>query len=100
MEIYKQVTKDKDIVNISTLSNLKFEFWKDDNKKELEKEIQADINLSLKAMQLMPDFNNLITLYEIKWDKSMRDFNAMECEIITREFQRIYRHKIERLARV
>lgn len=36
MEIYKQVTKDTDVVNIASFQNLNFEFWKDENKKELE----------------------------------------------------------------
>ena len=69
MEIYKQVTKDTDIVNIATLENLNFEFWKDENKKDLDNEIQADTRLNLGVMELLPAFDNLITIYEIKWNK-------------------------------
>lgn len=39
MEIYKQVTKDTDVVSIANLQELNFEFWKDENKKNLDKEI-------------------------------------------------------------
>ena len=42
MEIYKQVTKDTDVVNIASFQNLNFEFWKDENKKDLDREREAD----------------------------------------------------------
>ena len=43
MEIYKQITKDIDVVSIASFQELKFNFWKDDNKEYLESEIKADI---------------------------------------------------------
>lgn len=97
MKISKQVTKDTDIVNISNLDNLNFEFWKDENKKNLVREIEADKRLKLALLDLLPDFDNLISLYEIKWNKSRKDFNVMEQDTITNEFKKLYAKRIDRL---
>ena len=97
MEIKKQVTKDIDIVNIATFQELNFSFWKDDNKKELEKEIEADTRIKAGIMDLLPDFDNLVTLYEIKWNKCRQDFNVIERDLITNEFKKIYAKRINKL---
>ena len=97
MEIYKQVTKDTDVVNIATFQNLNFEFWKDENKKDLDREIEADARLKLGVMELLPAFDNLITIYEIKWNKSRNDFNVMERDLVTNEFKKLYRKRIDKL---
>lgn len=85
------------IVNVATLENLNFEMWKYQNKKELEKEIKADIDLSLKALQLMPQFNRVIRQCEIKFGKTMDKFNIMEQEFATMAFQTIYKDDLERM---
>ena len=97
MEIYKQVTKDTDIVNIATLENLNFEFWKDENKKDLDNEIQADTRLNLGVMELLPAFDNLIVTYELKWNKSRNEFNVMERDLVTNEFKKLYGKRIDKL---
>lgn len=97
MEIYKQITKDIDVVSIASFQELKFNFWKDDNKEYLESEIKADIRLKSSAIQLLPDFDNIVTLYEIKWNKSRKDFNVMERDLVTNEFRKLYSKKINRL---
>ncbi len=97
MEIYKQVTKDTDVVNIATLENLNFEFWKDENKKDLDREIEADTRLKLGVMELLPAFDNLITIYEMKWNKSRNDFNVMERDLVTNEFKKLYGKRIDKL---
>ena len=97
MEIYKQVTKDTDVVNIASLENLNFEFWKDENKKDLDREIEADTRLKLGVMELLPAFDNLITIYEIKWNKSRNDFNVMERDLVTNEFKKLYGKRINKL---
>ena len=97
MEIYKQVTKDTDVVNIASFQNLNFEFWKDENKKDLDIEIEADARLKLGVMELLPAFDNLITIYEIKWNKSRNDFNVMERDLVTNEFKKLYRKRIDKL---
>ena len=97
MEISKQVTKDKDIGNISNLDNLNFEFWKYENKKNLFREIDADKKLKLGILDLLPDFDNLVTLYEIKWLKSRNDFNVIEQDIVTNEFKKLYAKRINKL---
>lgn len=97
MEIYKQVTKDTDVVNIATFQNLNFEFWKDENKKDLDREIEADTRLKLGVMELLPAFDNLITIYEIKWNKSRNDFNVMERDLVTNEFKKLYGKRIDKL---
>ena len=97
MEISKQVTKDKDIVNISNLDNLNFELWKYENKKNLIREIDADKKLKLGVLDLLPDFDNLVTLYEIKWLKSRNDFNVIEQDIVTNEFKKLYAKRINKL---
>ena len=97
MEIYKQVTKDTDIVNIATLENLNFEFWKDENKKDLDNEIKADTRLNLGVMELLPAFDNLIVTYELKWNKSRNDFNVMERDLVTDEFKKLYGKRIDKL---
>ena len=97
MEIYKQVTKDTDIVNIATLENLNFEFWKDENKKDLDNEIKADTRLNLGVMELLPAFDNLIVTYELKWNKSRNDFNVMERDLVTNEFKKLYGKRIDKL---
>ena len=97
MEISKQVTKDKDIVNISNLDNLNFELWKYENKKNLIREIDADKKLKLGILDLLPDFDNLVTLYEIKWLKSRNDFNVIEQDIVTNEFKKLYAKRINKL---
>ena len=97
MEIYKQVTKDTDVVNIATFQNLNFEFWKDENKKDLDIEIEADARLKLGVMELLPAFDNLITIYEIKWNKSRNDFNVMERDLVTNEFKKLYGKRIDKL---
>ena len=97
MEIYKQVTRDTDVVSISSFQELNFNFWKDDNKKDLEREIKADARLKSSIMQLLPDFDNLVTLYEIKWNKSRYDFNVMEKDLVTNEFKKLYSKKINKL---
>ena len=97
MGISKQVTKDKDIVNISNLDNLNFELWKYENKKNLIREIDADKKLKLGILDLLPDFDNLVTLYEIKWLKSRNDFNVIEQDIVTNEFKKLYAKRINKL---
>ena len=97
MEIYKQITKDTDVVNIAILENLNFEFWKDENKKDLDREIEADARLKLGVMELLPAFDNLITIYEIKWNKSRNDFNVMERDLVTNEFKKLYGKRIDKL---
>lgn len=97
MEIYKQVTKDTDVVNIASFQNLNFEFWKDENKKDLDIEIEADARLKLGVMELLPAFDNLITIYEIKWNKSRNDFNVMERDLVTNEFKKLYGKRIDKL---
>ena len=97
MGISKQVTKEKDIVNISNLDNLNFELWKYENKKNLIREIDADKKLKLGILDLLPDFDNLVTLYEIKWLKSRNDFNVIEQDIVTNEFKKLYAKRINKL---
>ena len=97
MEIYKQVTKDADVVNIASFQNLNFEFWKDENKKGLDREIEADTRLNLGVMELLPAFDNLITIYEIKWNKSRKDFNVMERDLVTNELKKLYGKRIDKL---
>lgn len=97
MEIYKQVTKDTDVVNIASFQNLNFEFWKDENKKNLDKEIEADTRLKLGVMDLLPAFDNLIVIYELKWNKSRKDFNVMERDLVTNEFKKLYGKRIDKL---
>ena len=97
MGISKQVTKDKDIVNISNLDNLNFELWKYENKKNLIREIDADKKLKLGILDLLPDFDNLVTLYEIKWLKSRNNFNIIEQDIVTNEFKKLYAKRINKL---
>ena len=97
MEIYKQVTKDTDVVNIASFQNLNFEFWKDENKKDLDREIEADTRLNLGVMELLPAFDNLITIYEIKWNKLRNDFNVMERDLVTNEFKKLYGKRINKL---
>ena len=97
MGISKQVTKDKDIVNISNLDNLNFELWKYENKKKLIREIDADKKLKLGVLDLLPDFDNLVTLYEIKWLKSRNNFNIIEQDIVTNEFKKLYAKRINKL---
>ena len=97
MGISKQVTRDKDIVNISNLDNLNFELWKYENKKNLIREIDADKKLKLGILDLLPDFDNLVTLYEIKWLKSRNDFNIIEQDIVTNEFKKLYAKRINKL---
>ena len=97
MGISKQVTRDKDIVNISNLDNLNFELWKYENKKNLIREIDADKKIKLGILDLLPDFDNLVTLYEIKWLKSRNDFNVIEQDIVTNEFKKLYAKRINKL---
>lgn len=97
MEIYKQVTKDTDVVNIASFQNLNFEFWKDENKKNLDKEIEADTRLKLGVMDLLPAFDNLIVIYELKWNKSRKDFNVMERDLVTKELKKLYGKRIDKL---
>lgn len=97
MEVKKQVINDTEVVNISTLENLNFEFWKDENKKYLDREIDADRRLKLGLMELLPDFDNIVTIYEIKWNKSRNDFNLIERDIVTNEFKKMYGKRINKL---
>ena len=94
MEIYKQVINDVDLVSITSFKDLRLEFWKDYNKDELEKEIDEDAKFKLKVLKLLPDFDNLITIYEIKWNKSRKDFNIIEVDFIKNEFKKLYGRKI------
>ena len=97
MIIYNQAIEDTDLVNIASFNELRFNFWKDDNKKYLEKEIEADNRLKISIMELLPDFDNLVTIYEIKWLKSRNDFNLLERETVTNEFKKLYAKKINTL---
>ena len=97
MIIYNQAIEDTDLVNIASFNELRFNFWKDDNKKYLEKEIEADNRLKISIMELLPDFDNLVTIYEIKLLKSRNDFNLLERDIVTNEFKKLYAKKINTL---
>jgi len=94
MEIYKQAINDTDLISITSFKDLKLEFWKDDNKDVLEKEIDADARLKLGVLELLPAFDNLITIYEIKWNKSRKNFNIMEVEVIKNEFKKQFAKRI------
>ena len=45
MKIYKQSIQDTDLVSIASFKELRFDFWKGDNKKYLDEEIEADNKL-------------------------------------------------------
>lgn len=94
MEIYKQAINDADLISITSFKELRFEFWKDDNKDVLEKEIDADTRLKLGVLDLLPAFDNLITIYEVKWNKPRKSFNLMEVEVIQNEFKKLYARRI------
>lgn len=94
MEIYKQAINDTDLISIASFKELRFEFWKDDNKDVLEKEIDADTRLKLGVLDLLPAFDNLITIYEVKWNKPRKSFNLMEVEVIQNEFKKLYARRI------
>ena len=68
-----------------------------DNKKYLDEEIEADNKLKKGIMELLPDFDNIVTIYEIKWLKSRNDFNLFERETVTNEFKKLYAKKINML---
>ena len=89
--------RNTDVVNIASFQNLNFEFWKDENKKNLDKEIEADTRLKLGVMDLLPAFDNLIVIYELKWNKSRKDFNVMERDLVTNEFKKLYGKRIDKL---
>lgn len=97
MKIYKQSIQDTDLVSIASFKELRFDFYKGDNKKYLEKEIEADDKLKKGIMELLPDFDNIVTIYEIKWLKSRNDFNLFERETVTNEFKKLYAKKINML---
>ena len=97
MKIYKQSIQDTDLVSIASFKELKFDFWKGDNKNYLDKEIEADNKLKIGIMELLPDFDNIVTIYEIKWLKSRNDFNLFERETVTNEFKKLYAKKINML---
>lgn len=97
MKIYKQSIQDTDLVSIASFKELRFDFYKGDNKKYLEKEIEEDNKLKKGIMELLPDFDNIVTIYEIKWLKSRNDFNLFERETVTNEFKKLYAKKINML---
>ena len=97
MKIYKQSIQDTDLVSIASFKELRFDFWKGDNKKYLDKEIEEDNKLKKGIMELLPDFDNIVTIYEIKWLKSRNDFNLFERETVTNEFKKLYAKKINML---
>ena len=97
MIIYNQAIEDTDLVNIASFNELRFDFYKGDNKKYLEKEIEEDNKLKKGIMELLPDFDNIVTIYEIKWLKSRNDFNLFERETVTNEFKKLYAKKINML---
>lgn len=97
MKIYKQSIQDTDLVSIASFKELRFDFWKGDNKKYLDEEIEEDNKLKKGIMELLPDFDNIVTIYEIKWLKSRNDFNLFERETVTNEFKKLYAKKINML---
>ena len=97
MKIYKQSIQDTDLVSIASFKELRFDFYKGDNKKYLEKEIEEDNKLKKGILELLPDFDNIVTIYEIKWLKSRNDFNLFERETVTNEFKKLYAKKINML---
>ena len=48
-------------------------------------------------MELLPSFDNLITIYEIKWNKLRNDFNVIERDLVTNEFKKLYGKRIDKL---
>mgnify|MGYP002581126755 CR=1 FL=1 len=40
---------------------------------------------------------DLITIYEIKWNKSRNDFNVIERDLVTNEFKKLYGKRIDKL---
>lgn len=97
MKIYKQSIQDTDLVSIASFKELRFDFYKGDNKKYLDEEIEEDNKLKKGIMELLPDFDNIVTIYEIKWLKSRNDFNLFERETVTNEFKKLYAKKINML---
>ena len=97
MKIYKQSIQDTDLVSIASFKELRFDFYKGDNKKYLDEEIEEDNKLKKGIMELLPDFDNIVTIYEIKWLKSRNDFNLFEREMVTNEFKKLYAKKINML---
>lgn len=68
-----------------------------ENKKDLDREIEADARLKLGVMELLPSFDNLITIYEIKWNKLRNDFNVIERDLVIKEFHKLYGKKVNKL---
>ena len=97
MKIYKQSIQDTDLVSIASFKELRFDFYKGDNKKYLDEEIEEDNKLKKGIMELLPDFDNIVTIYEIKWLKSRNEFNLFERETVTNEFKKLYAKKINML---
>lgn len=82
----KQITKDKDVVNIATEENLDKGFWKYQNKKEFNRVVKEDKKLTLQSIVELPQFEAHVRKYERLWNKKRTEFNVLEKEHIDRTY--------------
>jgi hypothetical protein len=78
----KQITKNSDVVNIATSENLNLKLWKYQNKKNLDKAVKESID----SIFELPKYAAHVRKHEKLWNKSRKEFNALEKEYIDRTY--------------
>jgi uncharacterized pyridoxal phosphate-containing UPF0001 family protein len=84
--MFEQITKDSDVVNISTVENLNKKFWKYQNKKAFNREIEESKNVTIQSIYALPSFEAHVRKHERAWNKSRTEFNVLELEHIDRTY--------------
>ena len=76
--MFKQITKDTEIVNISTFENLNLGFWKYQNQKSFNKAIEEARKNTIDSIFELPSFEAHVRKHERLWNKHRLEFNVLE----------------------
>ena len=91
----KQVTKDKDIVRICSVKELKFNFVKSTYARILREEKEDRELFNKIVMDLIPKFHLRALAKEIALGKDRNDFNIIETTQLMNSFEKEHEEKVK-----
>lgn len=95
MSYISQVTETKYIIKIACKDEINLNIVKPIYIKVINAEIENEKIFRKIVMDLMPEFEKLVTLYEIKWRKHKSQFTLLERDQVYKEFEEKHIDKLQ-----
>ena len=95
MSYISQVTETKYIIKIACKDEVNLNIVKPIYIKVIDSEIENEKIFRKIVMDIMPEFEKLVTLYEIKWKKHRSQFTLLERDQVSKEFEEKHIDKLQ-----